>query len=137
MTILVGYTPSPKGRAALTTAVELAKKTGESLYVVNAGVGEAVDERQVATEEQLEKAREYLKSEGVDGKVKQYLRGNDAAEELLALTEAMSDVTMLVIGLRRRSPVGKLFMGSMSQKIILNAKVPVLSVRDAEGYDEL
>lgn len=135
MTILVGYTPSTKGQAALTAAVDLAKKTGDKLYVVNAGVGEAVDEREVATEDQLNKAREYMKSEGVEGKVKQYLRGNDAAEELLALTEARSDVTMLVIGLRRRSPVGKLFMGSISQKIILNAKVPVLSVREAEEYE--
>lgn len=135
MTILVGYTPSTKGQAALTAAVDLAKKTGDKLYVVNAGVGEAVDEREVATEDQLNKAREYMKSEGVEGKVKQYLRGNDAAEELLALAEARSDVTMLVIGLRRRSPVGKLFMGSISQKIILNAKVPVLSVREAEDYE--
>ena len=39
------------------------------------------------------------------------------------------DAELLVIGARRRSPVGKLFLGSVTQSIILHADVPVLVVK--------
>ena len=49
MTIIVGYVPKPQGKSAVDTAVRIAKDTGDSLFVVNAGVGEAVDDPLVAT----------------------------------------------------------------------------------------
>ncbi|MGO1782472.1 MAG: universal stress protein, partial [Brevibacterium aurantiacum] len=49
--------------------------------------------------------------------------------ELLALAEATEDTRMIVIGSRRRSPVGKLIMGSTAQRIILDSDVPVVSVK--------
>ncbi len=42
---------------------------------------------------------------------------------------ARLDTELLVIGARRRSPVGKLFLGSVTQSIILHADVPVLVVK--------
>jgi nucleotide-binding universal stress UspA family protein len=42
---------------------------------------------------------------------------------------AALDAELLVIGARRRTPVGKLFMGSVTQSIILHADVPVLVVK--------
>ena len=54
--------------------------------------------------------------------------GEDVAEAVLDVVSAL-ETELLVIGARRRSPVGKLFMGSVTQSIILHADVPVLVVK--------
>ena len=54
--------------------------------------------------------------------------GVDVADTVLDLV-ADADVELLVIGARRRSAVGKMIMGSVTQTIILRADVPVLVVK--------
>lgn len=129
MTIIVGYTPKPQGRAAVDAATRIAKATHDKLFVVNAAVGEAADDPQVATQEQLNDIRSFLEENGVDHEVHQFLRGSEAVEEILALEEALPDVRMIVIGTPRRSRVGKLLLGSIAQSIISQSNVPVLCVK--------
>ena len=129
MTILVGYSPSPEGKAAVEFGIEQARAFDDVLVVVNAGIGETPDERGVATSKDIEELKETLKSSEVSHEILQFLRGNDPVEELLALAEATTDTRMIVIGSRRRSPVGKLIMGSTAQRIILDSEVPVVSVK--------
>ena len=131
MTIIVGFTPRPRGHAAVAKAVEIAKATGDHLFVVNAGVGEAADDKEVASAAEIERLRAQLDGADVSHEVHQFLRGNDAVEEILALEEALPDVSMIVIGVRKRSVVGKLILGSSAQRIIMNAQAPVLSVKGA------
>jgi nucleotide-binding universal stress UspA family protein len=57
--------------------------------------------------------------------------GGDTADVSAALLRAVDDLRpdLLVIGARRRSPVGKAFLGSVTQNLILDADVPVLVVK--------
>ncbi len=59
----------------------------------------------------------------------------DPAEELISAAEA-TEAEFIVIGLRRRSPVGKLLLGSNAQRVLLDASCPVLAVKaDPIGHD--
>ncbi|GAA2037934.1 hypothetical protein GCM10009740_32470 [Terrabacter terrae] len=57
--------------------------------------------------------------------------GRDTGDVSAALLRAVGELRpeLLVIGARRRSPVGKAFLGSITQNLILDAEVPVLVVK--------
>jgi nucleotide-binding universal stress UspA family protein len=57
--------------------------------------------------------------------------GVDTAQELLKAMER-DDAELLVIGIRHRSPVGKLLLGSVSQQLLLECPKPVLAVKPDE-----
>ena len=52
----------------------------------------------------------------------------DTAGAILQAVE-QSGADLLVIGARRRSPVGKAFLGSVTQDVLLDSPVPVLVVK--------
>jgi nucleotide-binding universal stress UspA family protein len=72
--------------------------------------------------------RDTLDSTGVDYDVRRTGSDQNAAEALVAVAQE-SDAALIVIGLRQRSLVGKLLMGSNAQRILLDAPCPVLSVK--------
>lgn len=132
-TIVVGYVPKAEGRAALRRAAEEAKLRDMRLVVVNSHRGgrEFDDQDAVQSEAQLEEVRSELRSAGVEFEVRQLVRGLDPADDLVNVaTEVEADI--IVIGLRRRSPVGKLILGSNAQRVLLDAPCPVLAVKAAE-----
>ncbi|MFI6009135.1 universal stress protein [Streptomyces sp. NPDC051243] len=131
MTILVGYVPSPEGEAALRAAIDEARRRDEKLLVVNTSRGDALVDPRFAQEPDLTHVREDLAALGVDFDIRQVLGARDAAEEIIDLAEE-TDASLVVIGLRRRSAVGKLIMGSAAQQILLGVGCPVLAVK-AEG----
>jgi nucleotide-binding universal stress UspA family protein len=51
----------------------------------------------------------------------------DVAEEMLRVARDTS-AQVLVIGIRHRTPVGKMIMGSVAQHVLLDAPCPVLAV---------
>ena len=129
-TIVVGYVPKAEGRAALRRAAEEAKLRDMRLVVVNSHRGgrEFDDQDAVQSESQLEEVRSELRSAGVEFEVRQLVRGLDPADDLVNVAnEVQADI--IVIGLRRRSPVGKLILGSNAQRILLEAPCPVLAVK--------
>jgi nucleotide-binding universal stress UspA family protein len=132
-TIIVGYVPKPEGRAAIFRAAAEAKLRNSKMIVVNS----AKDGREFDTAEsvRLEQAmaaiREELEARGIGFELRQLVRGMDVAEDLIAVAEE-TGAEMIVIGLRRRSPVGKLILGSNAQTILLDAPCPVLAVKAEE-----
>ena len=72
--------------------------------------------------------RTTLDESGVDHEIRQLVRGFEPAEDLISIAEA-NNAELLVIGLRRRSPVGKLILGSNAQRVLLDAPCPVLAVK--------
>ena len=133
-TIVVGYVPKPEGHAALRRGAEEARLRNSRLVVVNSHRGGREFDRDDAleSEAQLEEVRSQLDNAGVEHEVRQLVRGMDPAEDLIAVAEEVG-AEFIVIGLRRRSPVGKLILGSNAQRVLLDSPCPVLAVKaDAE-----
>jgi nucleotide-binding universal stress UspA family protein len=129
-TVVVGYVPKPEGEAALTAAIAEAKLRSSTLVVVNSHRGgEGYDaEKSVRAAAELDAVRKRVEDSGVDFEVRQLVRGFEPAEDLIGIAES-ADAELIVIGLRRRTPVGKLILGSNAQRILLDAHCPVLAVK--------
>ncbi|NUP59665.1 MAG: universal stress protein [Pseudarthrobacter sp.] len=128
MTIVVGYVPTPEGEAALTQAIAEARNRNSKLLVINSSKGDAPVDNRFAQEGDIQGIEERLATQGINHEIKQPVRGHDAAAEVLDASEE-HNAELIVIGLRRRTPVGKLIMGSTSQRILLEADCPVLAVK--------
>ena len=128
MTILVAYVPRPEGQAALDKGIEIAKRRNEPLMVVNASPGGRQEDLSKADVQDVERVEKLLAESGVNATFKQFVRGNSAVAEIEALVESLQ-VSVLVIGLRKRTAVGKLIMGSVAQEVLLSVSCPVLAVK--------
>ena len=128
MNIVVGYVPTHEGEAALRHGLDEARRRGARLVVVNTSRGDALVDERFADETQLDEVRSRLAASGITHEVVQAVRGREAHEEILSVA-SQRRAELVVIGLRRRSPVGKLIMGSTAQRVTLEASCPVLAVK--------
>ena len=127
MKILVGYTPAPEGVAALDFAVEHAKLTGAHLTVLNTGRNGNYADPVYATSQDMDAVEAQLRESGLDYEIRRPNDGLSATDSILGVAED-SGVDLVVIGLRKRTAVGKLITGSTAQAVLLNADVPVVCV---------
>lgn len=127
MTILVAYVDRPEGQAALDKGIEIATRRNEALVVVNAGPG-GRESPGVVDGYEGERVAERLAKLPVQAEFKHFVRGKSTVEEIEELVHQLQ-VSVLVIGLRRRSAVGKLLLGSTAQEILLTVSCPVLAVK--------
>lgn len=117
MSVVVSYLPSPEGEAALARAAREARADESTLVVVpSRGAGQSLDASVAA-----------LQAEGLTVEVV-VPQGADVTDALLDIARTWS-ADLLVIGLRRRSAVGKLILGSHAQRVLLDADCDVLSVK--------
>jgi nucleotide-binding universal stress UspA family protein len=132
MKIVVGYIRSPEGQAAIETAVAEARLRDGEVIVVHSLRGGTRDEtEQVVTyRSELEEIESRLSSDGVRVTTRELVQGQSPAEDLIQVARD-EQAGLIVIGLRKRSAVGKLILGSNAQELLLNAPCPVLAVKAA------
>jgi len=128
--VVVGYVPKPEGEAAVEQGIAEAKLRGSDLIVVNSHRGglEYKDSKYERADHELATLETKLEQSGLTYDVSQLVRGLEPAEDLIGIAEE-ADADLIVIGLRRRTPVGKLILGSNAQRILLDAPCPVLAVK--------
>jgi len=128
--VVVGYVAKPEGEAAVEQGIAEARLRNASLIVVNSHRGgrdfDADDSTRVDAD--LAALDAKLRASGLAYDVRQLVRGFEPAEDLISIAES-SEADLIVIGLRRRTPVGKLILGSNAQRILLDAPCPVLAVK--------
>lgn len=122
MTVVVSHLSNPEGRQALATAIGEARSRGTGLVVVEPPATSAA----AAGAEGGETLAERLAEAGVPHEV--VVSDGDLPESIVQ-TAARVGAELIVIGLRRRSPVGKLILGAGAQRILLESPCPVLAVK--------
>ena len=127
MAIVIGFIPDQYGEAALAYGLDEATRRETGVVVVNTTKGDAlVDKRYLGAEGKVT-LEQRLADSGVEHEVRQTM-GSDIADEILAVAGDV-DADAIVIGIRHRSPVGKLIMGSVAQRVIIDAACPVIAVK--------
>ena len=128
MTSLAGYLPTDLGQHVLDAATEEARLRNQRLLVVNSATGGSYVDRGLATSEELERAAERARTQGITVEVKQVKDALSVAETLLDEASA-ANAELLVIGMRSRSRTGKFLLGSTAQTLLLRAPCHVLAVK--------
>jgi nucleotide-binding universal stress UspA family protein len=130
MKILVGYDGSNVAKEAVTLAEMHANALQGEILMVHSMVGGPEVPRKEF--ERAENDLEYEKNRLLDKKIQcdcvLSVRGLEAGEDLVQIAEEKK-IDEIVIGVRRRSKVGKLIFGSTAQYVILNAPCPVVTVK--------
>ncbi len=128
MTVLVAYIHTPEGDAALTCAVNEARWRATNAVIVNVTRPVAEVDSPLSAEQGLDAAAALFEDAGVDVEVRQLPASPDRAADILAVIAEIQP-ELVVIGMRKRSPVGELLVGSTSQRILRGAMCPVLVVK--------
>ncbi len=130
MKIVVGYDMTDPSEKALAKAVEYARALNATLVLIASLVGgtkENVEEIN-AFEKGLRLAHQKATHSGVTCEKHLLMRGNQYGEDIVDYArEANAD--LVVIGIKKRSKVGKLMFGSTAQYVILSCECPVLAVK--------
>jgi nucleotide-binding universal stress UspA family protein len=129
VTVVVGYVPDASGYLAVTEAVRETRWRETDVVVVNVVDSVGYTRPTAADELDLDALTARLDSEGVPHRIRHLDVGSGTASDAILRVAEEVDAELLVVGIHRRSPVGKVLLGSNAQRILLNATCPVLAVR--------
>lgn len=129
MSVVVAYTPDAYGEAALSHGAAEATLRKTDLVVVNATKGDAPVDDQYANADEMDVMLAGLAGSGIDVTVRRDVTAD--LSHLVVDVAKETNASLVVVGIRDRSPVGKALMGSVAQRIVLDAHCPVLAVKPA------
>ena len=130
MKIMVCFDGSGASRSALRVAVKHAKAFGAKVYLVASmekgteGQREQIEQAEYG----LEWAKSLFEENGIGCNTHLLIRGLAPGEDIVEFA-AENKIDEIVIGVKRRSKVSKLLLGSTAQYVILQAGCPVVSVK--------
>lgn len=127
MTVVIGFVPDEFGEAALAYGIGEAQRRESRLVIVNSTKGDALVDPHYLGQDDRVTLEEQLAASGVEHEVRQ-TTGKDIADEILGVAKEVG-AKVVVIGIRHRTPVGKLIMGSVAQRVIIDAPCPVVAVK--------
>lgn len=130
MKILVGYDGTNSAKDALDLAKVHAKAFGASVEVVTSlQKGTEAQKKEI---EQAERGLAYAKTlfeeDNIACNTHLLIRGLSAGEDLVEFANE-NEINEIIVGVKRRSKVGKLLLGSTAQYVILKAECPVVTVK--------
>jgi nucleotide-binding universal stress UspA family protein len=128
MKILVGYDGSLSSKEALKLAIKHAQAFGAAVEVVTSmAKGTEVEDEQKALQG-LEWANSAVVEKGIACNTHLLIRGMSPGEDLIEFATE-NKIDEIIVGVKKRSKVGKLLLGSAAQYVILEANCPVISVK--------
>jgi nucleotide-binding universal stress UspA family protein len=134
MSVVVMFSPDEFGRVALSYGATEAARRAERLVVVNPTKGDAYVDNLFAREGELTTLQSALDRLEVESEIRHDVVPDIAGAVLAAAKD--TGASLIVVGIRPRTPVGKLLLGSVAQRLILDAECPVLAVKP-DGSEDL
>ena len=128
--ILLAYVPSATSEAAFAFAVEEAERRDASLLVLASE--RAPDPRKARGVTDQRPLQERLEETGLGFELRTVPTRDDPADDILDAVEH-DDVDLVILGIRKRTPIGKILLGSTSQRVAIESPVPVVMVKP-EGF---
>ena len=125
-TVLLAYVPSATSEAALAFAVKEAERRGDALLVLASE--RAPDPRKARGVTDQRPLEERLGETGLEYELRTVPKRDDPADDILDAVEH-DDVGLVVLGIRKRTPIGKILLGSTSQRVAIESPVPVVLVK--------
>ena len=129
MTVVVSYVPDATGYLAVTEAAREAVWRETDVVVVNVVDSAGYTRPTAADERDLDALAARLAAQGVPHRIRLLDVGAETAADAVLGVAREVGAELLVVGMHRRSPVGKALLGSNAQRILLKATCPVLAVR--------
>lgn len=128
MTVLIGYLPAPEGRAALDVGFAEAAVRGTDAIVVTSPRKGAPDVITSLSDKARAEILEIAGKHAVEARIEQPTHEDDLVGTLNTFARE-NNCDLIVIGLRKRSAIGKFILGSQAQRILLESEIPVLTTK--------